>query len=189
MSTRIQLKNVRLAYGHGLWTKSKPPKADASAKEKYRVCFILGKDHPQLPELRAIIKAEMEAKFGKKADAVLKAAELSQKSCLRDGDTNTGDGFAGNMYVAANSETRPSVFNHDKSPITEDDDIIRSGYYVNASIDIYAFDNVAKGNSAGLRGVQFYRKGESFGSGGAAGEDEFDEISAPPEDDQDPLTA
>ncbi len=188
MSTRILLRDVRLAYGHGLWTKSKPPKADASAKEKYRIALIIGPKHPQLAELRKIIDTEMEAKFGAKWKAVLKVAEAQQKSCLRNGDDKEGEGFLGNFYVAANSATRPSVFNHDRSPVTADDGIVYSGCYVNASLEIYAFDNVSKGNSAGLRGVQFLRKGDAFGGGAPADESEFDEIGAPDEDEVD-LTA
>ncbi len=184
---RFMLKNVRLAYGHGLWTKSKPPKADASAKAKYRVALILPKDHPQVKELRQIIQTVMEEKFGQKWAAVLKAAEIQQKSCLRDGDTKDGEGFPGNLFVSANSETRPSTFNVDKSPVTQEDGIIYSGCYVNASLDIYAFDNVSKGNSAGLRGVQFLKKGDAFGGGTPADESEFDEIQAPEEGDD--LTA
>ena len=66
--------------------------------------------------------------------------------------------------------------------MTADDGIVYSGCYVNASIDIYAFDNVGKGNSAGLRGVQFLRKGDAFGGGAAADESEFDEIGVAEDD-------
>lgn len=179
MSTRFLLKDARLAYAHGLWDKSKPPKADAGAKEKYRVAFIIPKDHPQIAELRKIILGEMTNKFGAKAAAVLKAAEAQQKSCLRDGDTKEGEGFAGNMFLAANSETRPSTFNYDGSVVTKDDGVIYSGCFVDASLDIYAFDNVSKGNSAGLRGVKFRRKGDAFGGGQSADENEFEDITPP----------
>lgn len=172
---RILLRDVRLAYGHGLWTKSKPPKADASAKEKYRVALILPENHKQFKELKGIIEQVMQDKFGAKWQAVLKAAELQQKSCLRNGDTKDGDGFEGNWFVSANSETRPSTFNADKTVVTQDDGIIYSGCCVNASLDIYAFDNVSKGNSAGLRGVQFLRDDKRFGAGGPADEDEFED--------------
>jgi hypothetical protein len=179
---KFMLRDARLAYGHGLWTKSKPPKADASAKEKYRIALIIPKNHPQMKDLKAAIQSVMETKFGVKWQAVLKAAELQQKSCLRDGDTKDGEGFPGNMFVSANSDTRPSTFNIDKTIVTQDDGIIYSGCYVNASLDIYAFDNVSKGNSAGLRGVQFLRKGDAFGGGAPADESEFDEIAAPDDD-------
>ena len=182
MSTRLMLRDVRLAYAHGLWEKSVPKGADANAKPKFRVCFILPPKHPQLKDIQAAIETEMKAKFGAKWQKVLEAAKASKKSCLRDGDDNEGDGFAGNFFVAANSETRPTTFAADKTPVTQDDGVLYSGCYVNASIDIYAFDRVSKGNSAGLRGVQFLRKGDAFGSGGAADESEFDEISAPAED-------
>jgi hypothetical protein len=176
------LRDVRLAYAHGLWEKSVPRGAEATAKPKFRVCFILPFKHPQIKEIEKVIEDEMKAKFGAKWAKVLEAAKASKKSCLRDGDDNEGDGFAGNMFIAANAETRPSTFNHDRSPVSKDDGVLYSGCYVNASIDVYAFDNVSKGNSAGLRGVQFLRKGDAFGSGGAADESEFDEISAPAED-------
>lgn len=183
MSTRLLLRDVRLAYGHGLWAKSKPPKADASAKEKYRIALILHAKHPQMAELRKAIETEMQGKFGQKWQAVLKAAEAQQKSCLRDGDTKEGDGFEGNWFISANSETRPSVFDRNRSPVGPDDGIVYSGCFVNASIDIYAFDNVSKGNSAGLRGVQFLRDGDAFGAGKAADETEFDELGVATDED------
>lgn len=185
---RILVRDVRLAYGHGLWTKSKPPKADAGAKEKYRVALILPESHPQFKEIKGVIDQVMQDKFGAKWQAILKAAELNSKSCLRNGDTKDGEGFEGNWFISANSETRPSTFNADRSVVTQDDGIIYSGCYVNASLDIYAFDRVSKGNSAGLRGVQFLRKGDAFGGGSAAEDDEFpDDLGV--SGSEDPLTA
>jgi hypothetical protein len=189
MATRFLLKDVRLAYGHGLWKKSKPPKADAGAKEKYRIALILPKTHPQFKELEKVIMAEMTAKFGAKAALILKAAEAGQKSCLRDGNIKEGEGFEGNWFVATNSEVRPSVFNRDRSPITEDDGIVYSGCYVNCSFDVYAFDNASKGNSAGLRGVQFVRDGDAFGGGKAADDTEFEELGVSESDEETDLTA
>ena len=185
MSTRYLLKEVRLAFGQGLYTKSKPPKSDPSVKEKFRVTFLLTKDHPQLPEIRKILKAEAQALFGPKWETIYKSAEAQQKVCLRDGDLKSEyEGFADHFAISANSFTRPSVFDAQRNPVTEDSGIVYSGCYVNAIVSFKAYDNVSKGVTAELSGVQFWRKGDAFSGGRAADPDEFpDEIAAPAEED------
>ena len=98
---------------------------------------------------------------------------------LHDGDLKSNyDGFPGNLYVSARSTTRPLVINNDKSPLTEQDGKPYAGCYVNASIELWAQDNnYGKRVNASLRGVQFLRDGDAFAGGGAASEDEFDDIS------------
>jgi len=187
MSTRFLLKDVRLAFGQGLWRKSKPPKAGPDAKEKFRVTLLLAKkDHPQPAEVRKIIRAEAQALFGSKWEAILKGAEAQQKVCLRDGDLKSEyEGFADHWAISANSFTRPSVFDAQRNPVTEDSGIVYSGCYVNAIVSFKAFDNVSKGVTAELSGVQFWRKGDAFSGGKVAEADEFpDEIAAPAEEDE-----
>ncbi len=180
MSTRIRLENVRLAFAQGLWQRSKPPGSDANAKEKYRASLLIPRDHPQLHLLESIIQDEAKAKWGPKAVAILKAAEAQQKVCLRDGDLKAQyAGFEGNMYISASAEIMPTVYgaNPKDGPISQQSGKVYSGCWVNASLDIYAFDRVSKGIAAGLRGVQFVSDDEALGGGTAASDDEFDEIA------------
>ena len=185
MSTRFLLKDVRLAFGQGLYTKSKPKGADAGVKEKFRVTLLLAKDHPQLAEIKAIIQAEGKALFNAKWPAVYKTADATQKICLRDGDLKSEyEGFADHWAISANSFTRPSVFDAQRNPVTEDSGVVYSGAYVNGIVNFKAYDNVSKGVTCELSGVQFWRKGDAFSGGRVADADEFpDEIAAPAEDD------
>jgi hypothetical protein len=184
MATRYVLLNWRLAFGQGLWVKSKPAKADPGVKEKFRISLLGEREHPQLPEINKIIRAEAQGKFGAKWEATLKAAEAQQKVCLRDGDLKAEyEGFADHWAISANSFTRPTAFKG-KEPVTEDSGIIYSGCNVNAIVTFKAYDNVSKGVTCELNGVQWHSANDAFAGGKAADPDEFpDEIAAPAEDD------
>ena len=66
------------------------------------------------------------------------------------------------------------VINRDKTPITEDDNVVYAGCYVNAIITLWAQNNsYGKRVNAQLDGVQFVRDGEPFGDGGIS-VDQFD---------------
>ena len=57
-------------------------------------------------------------------------------------------------------------------------------------MSFYAYDKGNNGIGAGLKGVQFRANGDRFSGGGApADADDFDEIAAPEDGEQDPLTA
>ena len=152
---------------------------------------MLPKNHKQLPELAKAFKEIAKEKWGAKADAVYKALEAADKLCLHDGDAKADyEGFEDNKYVSARSKTRPTVFDGQRQELTQADGKPYSGCYVNASLELWAQDNsFGKRINAQLRGVQFLRDGDAFAGGGQpADADEFDEISAPAEDDAD-LTA
>lgn len=187
MSTRLLVKNVRLAFGQGLYNKSKPSK-DPNAKEKFRANFLLVRNHPQLAEIQKIIKAEAQAKFGAKWETIYKAADAQAKICLRDGDLKSDfEGFADHWFISASAFSRPTVFNADGNPIDESSGIVYSGCYVHAIINFKAFDNVSKGVAAEIAGVKYAGEGDAFSGGKVASAEEFgDEIAAPAE--EDPLT-
>jgi hypothetical protein len=82
------------------------------------------------------------------------------------------------MFVSSRNKTRPLVIDRDKSPLTAQDGRPYAGCFVHASIELWAQDNAyGKRINASLRGVQFFKDGDAFAGGGAASDDEFDDIA------------
>ena len=72
---------------------------------------------------------------------------------------------------------RPKVIDRDKTPITEEDNKLYSGCYVNAVVDLWVMNNTyGKRVNANLLGVQFYKDGDTFESGSTADDDDFDDF-------------
>jgi hypothetical protein len=134
---------------------------------KFEATFILDKkEHAkQIEEIEgAIAKLQKE----------LKVKLASDKLCLKDGDEMERPEYQGKMTIKASTKKRPMVINRDKTPITEDDNVVYAGCYVNAIITLWAQNNsYGKRVNAQLDGVQFVRDGEPFGDGGIS-VDQFD---------------
>lgn len=174
---RLMLKNVRVAFAKELFTASAFEDGGAL---KYSGVFILPPDHPQYKELEAAFGKAAEEKWPGKGPAMLKAAIAGGKGtyALRDGDTVEWEGFPGNMFFKASNQSRPTLIDRSKNPVSEEDDILYSGAMVNVSVDIYGYQTPkgAKGIAAGLRGVQFFKDADRLSGGGAAKPDEFEEF-------------
>lgn len=182
---KVKLINVRLAFP-SLFAASAPK---GGGKPAFSCSFIMPPDHAAVKLLNDAFVLVAKEKWGPKADAILKSLKAADKVALHNGDTKADyEGYAGNLFVSTRSNVRPSVFNRDKSPLSEADGVIYSGCFVDGNIELWAQDNeFGKRINAQVRGVQFRRDGDAFAGGGkAADADEFDEISA--EDEQD-LTA
>lgn len=176
MSTK--LAKVRLSFPD-LFT----PKAFEGGEPKYRASFLIPKDDPQIAVIEAAIKEVADAKWGKKADSILKSIRgNANKFCFQDGDTKDYDGYEGMMSVAANSKSRPLVIDRKKEPLTAADGKPYAGCYVNATIEFFAYDKPANGISAGLKGVQFVKDGDAFGGGAPAKPDDFDDLGVEEDD-------
>ena len=79
------------------------------------------------------------------------------------------------MSIKAANNKRPMVIDRDKSPLTEDDNKIYAGCYVNAVIELWFQNNgFGKRVNANLLGVQFLKDGEPFGDNAGASADDFD---------------
>lgn len=166
---KIKLNDVRLSFP-SLFRKG----TFAGEETKYEATFLLSKDgHADL--INSIKEAISDLI---KTD--LKGVKLpADKLCLRDGDLVIYDGYDGCYSIKASSQKRPIVLNRDKSPLTEDDNIIYPGCYVNAIIELWAQNNSwGKRINASLLGVQFARDGEPFGNGSSASADDFDFVDA-----------
>jgi len=171
---KIILKNVRLSFPDLF----EPKAFQAGDTPKYKASFLIAKDSEQIKAIEAAVKATAVAKWGAKADTVLKAIRgNANKFCFQDGDVKEYDGYAGHMSVSANSKVRPLVLDRDKAPLTAADGKPYAGCYVNASIEFFAYDTPGNGISASLKGVQFVKDGDAFGGGAPASADEFDDLA------------
>lgn len=131
-------------------------------------------------KLSKVIETVGSEKWGAKWPAVKKEIEAKDRGAIHDGDMKSSyAGFPGNWYISARNKSRPLVIDRDKTPLTAQDGRPYAGCYVIASIELWAQDNnYGKRINASLRGVQFLRDGEAFAGGGAASDDEFDELEA-----------
>ena len=183
MSKKILLRNVRLSYEH-IFTPTKFD--DNQETAKYSATFIIPKDHADVPALkRAMFEAgqeEFPADF-KTGGSWPKGYTCGLKDADKDTDS-TGEilaekhpAYAGCYIIEANSVRRPVTVDRKKAAVTEEDGIIYSGCYVNASLGIagYTYGKVKKGVKAYLNGVQFVADGERFGSDALGDFDELDE--------------
>lgn len=173
---KTKLENVRLSFP----ALFKPEAFKQGDVPKFKATFLIPKDSPLVAQIEAAALEALEAKFPKKGEIVRKQiAGNNNKCCIQDGDLSDYDGYAGHIAVSAKSAMRPLVIDADKSPLVEADGKPYAGCFVNASIEFFGYDQQGKGLSASLRGVQFFKDGDAFAGGGAASEDEFDDISAP----------
>lgn len=172
---KLKLSNVRLAFPQLFEAKT----VNGEGKPAFSASFLIEPTDNQVKAIREAIEQVARDKWGVKADAILKQMQAQDKTALHDGDIKSNyDGFPGNLYVSARSATRPLVIDRDKSPLAEADGKPYAGCYVNASIELWAQDNnYGKRINASLRGVQFLRDGDAFAGGGAASEDEFDDLA------------
>ena len=167
---KIKLNNVRLSF------PSIFRKAVFSGEEtKFEATFLLDKD-TQADKIAEIDKA-VQAMI---ADNLKGAKLKADKICLKDGDDIEYDGYANHMSIKASNNKRPKALDRDKSQLTEDDNRLYAGCYVNAVIELWAQNNQwGKRINANLLGVQFFKDGEPFSDGATASDDDFDAFDEP----------
>lgn len=167
------LKNVRLSFP-SLFQRS----VFNGDEGKFEATFLLDKtEHAEL--LKKIDKEIKKGISENLQDARIPASKL----CLKDGNDQEYAGYAGCMSFKASNNKRPLLVNRDKSQLTEDDDKLYAGAYVNATVELwYQNNNYGKRVNANLLGVQFFKDGERLGgSGSSASVDDFDDF----DDDED----
>lgn len=170
---KVKLSNVRLSFP-SLFRKA----TFEGTETKYEATFMLHKE--EHADIIKQIKADIAA--GIKEN--LKGAKVpSDKIALKDGDESGRDEYAGHYTLKAANNKRPKVIGRDKSPLTEDDDVIYSGCYVNAVVDPWYQSNAyGKRVNFNLLGVQFLKDGDPFESGSVADDDDFDEVAGSDDD-------
>ena len=173
---KLKLSNVRLAFPALFEAKT----VNGEGSPAFSAALLIDPADKQVKAINAAIDETAKAKWGAKADALLKQMRATDKVCLHDGDLKASyDGFPGNLYISARNPVRPTVLDADKTPLVAADGKPYAGCYVNVSLELWAQDNkYGKRVNATLMGVQFYRDGDSFTGGGAADESDFDDVSA-----------
>lgn len=189
----LRLKNTRISFAQGLWKKSA---AVETATPKHNCDYIL--DDKSVVEMKnaegkwvvvrgGIKEAEkltvVDAFKGNAAKAKEWFDELNaNQRSVRDGNKNKGkdgevrDGYVGNMYVHATSETRMPVLDAQAREVaSEEDSPIYSGCYVTARVSLYAnLKPGKKGVFASMQGTQFTGEGDAFGGGRRAAREDFE---------------
>ena len=177
--TVLQLKNVRLSFPAVF-----KPQAYGDGNPAYGAKLIVEPNSANVEAIRKTIREAAKTQWGDKADAIVKQLTEDKKSAWVEGphrnkDGDVYDGFEGNFFLSTRSEKlRPTALGRDKQPVTEADNVIYGGCYVDASVDIYMQDSPKWGRriNAVLRGVRFVRDGDAFGGSSAASADEFEDL-------------
>lgn len=173
---KIKLSNVRLAFPQLFEAKT----VNGEGKPAFSAAFLIDPSDAQVKTINAAIDATAKEKWGAKADAMVSGLRKADKVCLHDGDLKASyDGFPGNLFISARNSVRPTVMNSDKTPLVAADGKPYAGCYVNCVLELWAQDNnYGKRVNATLMGVQFLKDGDSFTGGGAASEDDFDDVTS-----------
>lgn len=147
--------------------------------------FIIDPKDPQVAEIDAAMVAAAKEKWEDKGPAVLAKLIKDGRVCFSKTDyaNKNGEVYAGfeNTYSlgarnGGKTPLKPSAFNNQNVPTTQDEGLIYGGAYVDASVEIYAQDNTfGRRINCSLRGVRFVGHGESFGGGTKAQADDFGE--------------
>ena len=179
MAVRILLQNARISFPNVFAPKINVNDSGVSSA-RFGAALIIPKNHPQIPDIQKALKDVAIDKWGEVKGAELyKSLSAGDKICLHNGDGKTQyQGFEGNLFVSANSPTKPMVVDSDKrTPLSPQDGRPYAGCYVNASIEIWAQDNKnGKRLNAKLLAVMFVKHAEPFAGGGFASEEEFDSL-------------
>lgn len=162
--SKIKMQGVRLSFPN-LFQTAKFAGDDTG---KYEGTFILDK------KIHKDVIADIIKVIDTLSKEELKTKVAADRVCLKDGDEMGRDEYQGMYTLKASTKKRPLVIDRDQSPITESDNAVYAGCYVNAIVTLWAQNNqYGKRINAQLDGVQFNRDGEPFGDG-AVSVNEFD---------------
>ena len=176
---KVILKDVRLSFPDLFVAKS-----IEGGKLRFGATFIIVPGSENAKLLDAAQKTVAKEKWEGRAKAILEDLEKKDRTAYRKCEkmSSAGEvftGFEDSHFVSAANQGRPVVRDRDKSLLSESDGRPYGGCYVNASLDVYTYDdkNFGKRVIAKLLAVQFARDGDSFGGGERESEDDFEDIS------------
>lgn len=188
----VKLKDVRMSFPDLFVAKQFVANGVPQGPAKYKATFLVKKGSENDKIIRkAILEAAKESKMGAKYPAILKSIESNpNKYCYQDGDNKDYEGYAGMMYISAKSDTKIPLKDRTINPetgklgiLTPDSNKIHGGYYYNANISIYAYNNTGWGITASLQGVQFVRPGDLFSGTKLSSDDDFEVFDSDESDD------
>lgn len=189
---QISLKNTRLLFAK-IWVKEAQ---QAGQKPKYSAAFAMDPDTPDGKRNIALINKKIEElKLETWKEKAAKVKIKDDRIALQDGNdmthSETGevyDGCADMMVLTAKNEREFPRVDRKRKRVTEEDDVLYSGCYVNAVVRLYAITDQDKGGNgifATLEAIQYLSKGERFGGKPVEADDVFDELEE--EEDEDDL--
>lgn len=181
----VLLTDVRLSFAD-LFEPGKPQKNDKGemVPGKFKANALMEKGTPGTKKnIAKIQKAADEVKKKKWGDKIPKLKP--EKVCLRDGDLEDWEGYAGCFYLSANNKEQPQLITRRKDAkgkwIAAKKGEIYSGCRVNMLVRLWAQDSEEYGKrlNASVEVVQFHAHGEAFGGGAPVDPNEkFAEIEA-----------
>lgn len=162
----IRIDDVRLSYPH-LFT---PWNGEEGKPKKYSGKFIMPNEtHKKETEALRAHLLKLQQEYFK---ARVPAANLG----FRNGEDLNKPEFEDAWYVSASESLRPQVMGRNKEALTEEDDVVYAGCYVNVLVRPWKQDNNhGKKINFNLIGVQFKRDGERFGAERPDASEEFDD--------------
>lgn len=157
-------------------------KGQAESAKKYSVTMIFPKGQDFGP-LEQVIRNVAKAKWGEKADAILKKQADGDKRLFKDGSAMVAQGYAGfidgAVYIQASSseKQKPGVVQKVDGALhhIKDENDFYSGCKAIAAISAYAWDNAfGKGVSLSFGNIQKIADGERLGGGRSNPEQDFE---------------
>lgn len=181
---KVKLTNVRLSFCDALFL----PKSVNGGNARYSSNFLMDPNTPEgaanIKKLKAAAVAKMREKYG---DDQAKWPKIKPANkCLRDGDEENWDGYAGHMYLSTSNRDKPkTVDRNPKRELKQEDGRLYAGCYVNAVVKLWIQQakTIEDGSTipnrinASLEAVQFYKDGEAFGARPVDPNEEFDDLS------------
>jgi len=160
------------------------PKAPvAGAEPKYSATVLLDKAAPDVAAWMATMQAGITQKVAEKwPNPDSRPARLIYG--IKDGDTaefTTGANagklkkekypeMEGHWIIQASSKNKPVVVDSTGNPIFESS-LVKPGYVVRMSFNLFAYNNVNVGVACGLQNMLLVREGETFGNSSSAATD------------------
>ena len=189
--SRIKVKQVRLGYPVLFTPKGFKGEDGKEGTPKYSCLFYLHKSRNKVDiaatkaEIAAVHAASTLAKHKFPAEKVA-LREVPEDKIDEEGKITGTDMVAAEYLVlsASNAKKVPVVNKNPAQTISEADDIVYAGCYVNASVSFWVQNNQwGKRINGSLEGVQFFADADRFGRAPVDAEKEFENIEDEEEDD------
>lgn len=157
--SKMIVNDVRLAYCH----LDQPRAATEGAEPKFSATLIIPKNHPQLADIKAAIKAAATEKFGDKVPKGLRNPLRDGDEVDEEGNRIRGKEFENAHFINASSKRKVDVV-VGKARSAPQPEHLASGHYASVKLGLFGYDIAGnRGIAAGLNGVWITRRGEPLG--------------------------